>query len=100
MQLLPAVPASVTHTHTHTICSGSGVRVEAVLSGWAAYFWLHGREEYDLLDVVFVGEEHRQPVDAHPPATCRRQPVLESRAVILHERPNTPKHPSKHTPVG
>lgn len=29
------------------------------------------------LDVVGVGEEHAQAVDAHAPACCRRQSVLQ-----------------------
>lgn len=32
------------------------------------------------LDVVGVGEEHGDTIDAHPPAGCRWQSVLQSRA--------------------
>jgi len=47
--------------------------------------WLHGREEEDLLDVVGVGQEHGDAIDAHAPAGRRRKAVLQGGAEALVE---------------
>ena len=45
---------------------------------------LHGGEEEDLLDVVGVGEEHRQAVDAHAPAAGGGE--AESKENVMRKR--------------
>ena len=46
---------------------------------------LHGREEEDFLDVVGVGQEHGDAVDAHAPAGRRRKAVLQRGAEAFVE---------------
>lgn len=41
---------------------------------------LHGWECQNLTNAVVVGQEHHHTVDAHAPATSRRQSMLESLA--------------------
>ena len=41
---------------------------------------LHGGEEENLLDIVGVGEEHGQAIDAHAPASGGRETVFQSSA--------------------
>jgi hypothetical protein len=49
------------------------------LSGGLLWFLniLHERERKDLSDGVIVGQEHTQPFDPKPPATCWRKAVLK-----------------------
>lgn len=44
---------------------------------------LHHGEGQNLLDAVVVGKEHDQTVNAHTPATSRRQPVLKGCAEVF-----------------
>ena len=46
---------------------------------------LHGWEEEDFLDVVGVGQEHGDAVDAHAPAGRRRKAVLQRGAEAFVE---------------
>ena len=44
---------------------------------------LHGWEEENLLDVVGVGEEHGEPVNAHTPAPSWGQTIFQSSAKVI-----------------
>lgn len=45
--------------------------------------WLHGRKEKYFLDIVGIGEKHGEPIDAHAPAGCGRQPVFQGSTEVL-----------------
>ena len=44
---------------------------------------LHEREEHDLAQILLVGEQGDEAVDAHPPAAHRRHAVLHGAQVVL-----------------
>ena len=46
---------------------------------------LHGGEQQHLLDVVAVGQEHGETIDAEAPATGGREAVLHGDAEVLVE---------------
>lgn len=54
----------------------SRVTIEQVLVHVLHIVRLHGREQQNLFDVVRVGEEHRQTIDADAHTAGRRQAVL------------------------